>query len=162
MRHTIILRSVVVLFVASCQRPASLTESQRTGIKKDVQQTMEGIFADMKANGIASELKYFDHSSQFFWVLAPKPAQYSYEDIKAILEEEDKRFTSVEGKWDSIRVEPLAPGFASYTATVHAAYTDTAGNVTKYGEVQTGVLVQRKDGWKFLHGQSFVLPEQQE
>lgn len=142
MRHTIILCSVVVTFVASCQRPVSLTESQRMGIIKDVQQTLGGIFADMKTNGIASELKYFDNLPQFFWVIAPKPTQYSYEDIKAILEEENKYFTSVEGRWDSIRVEPLSPGLASYSATVHAAYTDTTGSITKYGEVQTGVLVQ--------------------
>jgi len=58
----------------------------------------------------------------------------------------DKAITSIEFKFDTIKVYPLSNSIANYTGTV-------SGKM-----IESGTLIKHKNGWKLLNGQSRNLP----
>ena len=75
-----------------------------------------------------------------------------------IIEGNGKAFSLIEYQWSAIKIYPLSEELANYTGIVNCSMTDTSGIKTDVSLIESGVLIKRGDGWKYLSGQTRVLP----
>ena len=124
---------------------------------KEIRQTLDDYAKDVKSGGLTAEFKYLDSSADFFWVPPGYQSAISFDSVATVLKQNALKFKSVDNMYDSLRIIPLARHLASYTARVSSTITDTTGAVFKFSLIETGILIRRKDGWKFLSGQTTTI-----
>jgi hypothetical protein len=95
-----------------------------------------------------------DSSDAFFWVFPPDTGAVSRAMLADGLRTELESYPSIEGRWLSLRVEPLTATLASYTGVFEQVATTVGGDVVTTHGIETAVVVLRDDGWKFLSGQT--------
>lgn len=159
MRYFIPVAFLALLNLGACQKPDSLTASEKEAIRSGVQQMLEDYCADIRVGGLSAEFKYLDASPDFFWVPPGYSSWLSYDSVAAILKQRARAYRSVDNRWETLRVDPLAHEYASYTGKLQGTTIDTAGSVIKYTLLETGIVVKRKEGWKLLRGHSSLAPE---
>ena len=116
-------------------------------------------FEDMNKEGLLSEFRYLDNSSDFFWVPPGYSTSISYDSVAVILKATAPSLWSIDYKWETLRIIPLSAGMATFTGIIQGVITDTTGTVTKLRLIETGTVIRRKSGWKLLNGQMAILPE---
>jgi hypothetical protein len=140
----------VLLFLS---RPDSDTNS----VRNEVKSTIGNYYNDIRKEGLIAELKYMDSSSQFFWV-PPGYLNYTgYDSIAAAIRRNAASFKSVDNRYDSLLIIPLTDEYVNFVMRTVSTTTDTAGNTSKAAFIESGVMVKRKGGWKFLSGQTSIL-----
>jgi len=149
-------------FITSCQQPAILTESQRAVIRDSVIQLNNRYFDDVKANRLGAVLDYIDDSPEFFWVFPPDTTVISHDALVAMFKTEVRLYRSIDLVWDYMRVEPLTNQYAVYTGKFHETKIDISNRVTKFNGAETGIVVHRPTGWKFLNGQTFEVSQKKD
>ena len=146
----------------SCQQESQLTNSQRDEIINGVKKMAIQFFVDSDAKNVDAVLSHLDNSSTFFWVFPPDPTHISRDDLASALKAEIEADNSVKSAWDNIQIVPLTTELAYYQGSFHQVLTDPSGTVSEYFGIESAVIILRKDGWKFLSGQTYYAPMQLE
>ena len=113
-------------------------------------------YKDIKVSGLTAEFKYLDHSADFFWAAPGYATALSYDSVEKVIKHNATLFRYIENTFDSLRIVPLSKELASYTALISVNMTDTSGKTSKFGLIESGVIIKRNDGWKLLNGQTAV------
>jgi SnoaL-like domain len=153
-------RKILILFamlLGSCDQQKPLNSVEKDEIIKEVRQTLNNYYDDIRKSGLSAEFNYLDNSSDFFWVPPKYPECLSYDSVVSILKQSAPKYKYIDNKVDFMRINPLNKELAVYTCQLHSVMTDTSGNVLTYSMIETGVLIKRKDGWKLLSGQTSIL-----
>lgn len=156
------MRYLVLLFLPcllySCrQKPEPFNAEQKQNIVNDVKAMLTAYGDDVRKNGLAAEINYFDTSADFFWMPAGFSSAMPYDSVCAILRGSSGMFAKVDNRWDNLKVVPLATHWAVYTGKLTSSVADTFGNTATLQMWETGTVIKRADGWKLLCGQTTAL-----
>ncbi|GAA3637771.1 hypothetical protein [Flavivirga jejuensis] len=132
----------------------ALSSERKEAISLEIQQMFDNYHSDITTKGIISEFKYLDDSSDFFWVPPGYEKTLDYDTIKSILTTNSKVLNFIEFSWESIKIFPITNKIANYSGVVKCVQVDTSNNPLTFKLIESGTLIKRKDGWKFLSGQS--------
>lgn len=153
---------ILCMAFVSCQQESQLIGSQRDEIINSVKKMAIQFFVDSDAKNVDAVLNHLDTSSTFFWVFPPDPTPISRDDLASALKTEIEADNSVKSAWDNIQIEPLTTELVYYQGSFHQVATDSSGAVSEYFGIESAVVILRKNGWKFLNGQTFFAPVQSE
>ena len=146
----------------SCQQEYQLTDSQRDEIIDGVKKMAIQFFVDSDAKDIDAVLNRLDNSKKFFWVFPPDPTHISRDDLASALKSEIETDNSVKSTWDNIQIEPLTANLTYYQGSFRQVVTEPSGAVSEFFGIESAVIILREDGWKFLTGQTYFAPLQEE
>lgn len=132
----------------------ALSSESKDAITREIQKMFDNYHNDITKNGLTSEFKYLDESSDFFWVPPGYEKVLDYDTIKKILIENSKAINFIEFSWESIKIFPLTNKIANYSGIAKCVQVDINNNPITFKIIESGTLIKRKDGWKFLNGQS--------
>lgn len=135
----------------------SQTDKSQGDVQKEIRSTIDNYYNDIRKEGLLAELKYLDSSKQFFWV-PPGYLNYAgYDSIAAAIRRNAAFLKSVDNRYDSLLIVPLTKDHAQFVMRTVSTTVDATGDTVKTAFIESGVMVKRKDGWKFLSGQTSVL-----
>lgn len=140
------------LIIVSCNQPASLSEDQRKAIIAETTKMLDNYCEDVKKEGLMAEFKYLDDSEDFFWIPPGYKSAISYDSVAVVLKENASM--KIDKRYDSLHIIPLNKEIASFSAIVRFPVADSTGKTSDFSLIESGVLIKRKDGWKFLNGQT--------
>ena len=152
-----LLIASIILVTISCKKTETLKENEKVRIIKEIRVTLDNYYSDIKKSGLSAEYKYFDNSSNFFWIPPGYSNPISYESFASILKEYSPSSKSIDNTIDSLRIIPLSNVLASYYARIHSTMIDTEGNAETFHLIESGIWTKKKDGWKLLSGQTTAL-----
>jgi hypothetical protein len=148
----------ILLTAASCRRSSPpLSAKEAKDIERTVRQTLDDYNTAVKKQGLMAEFRFLDSSSSFFWVPPGFTTSLGYDSIRSIIQKNAFLFTSVDNTWQSLKIIPLSKELANYTGRIHSVMMDTSGKTNSYILVETGLMIQRPDGWKLLSGQTALV-----
>ncbi|GAA3610175.1 hypothetical protein Q4Q39_16700 [Flavivirga amylovorans] len=145
----------IVIFNSYSQK--NLNDESKEIITLEIKEMFKNYHNDITKNGLESEFKYLDASSDFFWVPPGYKETLDYDTVKKILIENSKIVNFIEFSWESIKIVPLTNEIANYSGIIKCVQVDTDHNPMMFKIIESGTLIKRKDGWKFLNGQSRTL-----
>jgi hypothetical protein len=144
--------------VAACTSSDTLSEKERVEIVREAKETLDKYYDDIRKEGLTAEFRYLDNSAEFFWVPPGYSSPLSYDSVAKILNQNAPLFRSINNSFDTVTIVPLTKELATYSGRLKSIVTDTAGAVTSFSLIETGILINRNDGWKLLSGQTSILP----
>jgi len=151
-----ILCSLLILILLSCG-PSGGSGADNDSVRNEIKNTIDNYYSDIRKEGLLAELKYLDSSHQFFWV-PPGYLNYAgYDSVAAAIRRNAASLKSVDNRYDSLLILPLTGSYAQFVMRTISTAVDAAGDTSRTAFIETGVMVKRKDGWKFLSGQTTVL-----
>lgn len=146
---------LVCLLILSCNQ--SDHSSGNDKVRNEIKTTFDNYYSDIRKEGLTAELKYLDSSAQFFWV-PPGYLNYAgYDSIAAAIKKNSGALKSVDNRYDSLLIIPLTNSYAQFVVRTISTTVDATGDTSKTAFIESGVMVKRKDGWKFLSGQTSIL-----
>lgn len=151
------LTLIIIPLLVSCRQSATLNQTEKEIIRKEVEQTLNDYYTDIRKSGLSAEFKYLDNSPDFFWVPPGSSIALSYDSVSTVIKQNAKNCKSVDNTFQSLRIIPLSKDQASYTARIRSTITDTSGKTMTFSLIETGILIKRQDGWKLLHGQTAIV-----
>lgn len=126
-------------------------------LRNEIKTTIDNYYNDIRKEGLLAEFKYLDSSNQFFWV-PPGYLNYSgYDSIAAAIHKNAASLKLVDNRYDSLLIIPLTKEYAQFVVRTISTTVDATGDTSKIAFIESGVMVKRKDGWKFLSGQTSIL-----
>ena len=149
--------SCFLLVICNCQPIENKVEFDKEAVENNVNTMFNDFFNDIKTEGLIAEFKYLDQSEDFFWVPPGYNSALDYDSVRVIIESNAKAYSLIEYQWDDLRIYPLSEEIANYTGIVNCSMTDTSGIKTIISLIESGVLIKRVDGWKYLSGQTGAL-----
>lgn len=150
---------LICLSLLACQSSSSFSAADKKTVTDEVRQTLNSYYEDINQSGLMAELPYLDTSADFFWVPPAYADPISYAEVEMYIKRTAPVFQSVNNRWDTLRITPLAKNLASYTGKLRSTITDTSGTTETYFLIETGLLIRRDNGWKLLNGQTSTLHE---
>jgi len=154
-------RKIQILFLpillGSCYQQEPLSAVEKEEIVKEVRQTLDKYYDDIRKSGLSAEFNYLDNAPDFFWVPPGYPELLSYDSVAVILKQSAPKYKYIDNKFNSLRINPLSKELAIYSGQLQSVMTDTSGSITAYSMIETGVLIKRVEGWKLLSGQTSIL-----
>jgi hypothetical protein len=142
-----------VLFLVFSCRPGPDSE----GVRKDVKSTIDNYYNDIRKQGLLAELKYLDSTTQFFWIPPGYMNYVSYDSVAAAIRRNAPGMKSLNNHYDSLLIVPLSSDHAQFAMRTISVSVDAAGDSTTTAFIESGVMVKRNDGWKFLSGHTSIL-----
>ena len=159
MKRYILYGFIISVQLMSCNNKSEpLDKAQKEIIVSEVHLMFDDYHTAIKKEGLKSEFKYLDSSSNFFWVPPGYSAPLSYDSVQSILLINAKGINSIEFTWDTLQVFPLTNSIASYSGVVNGVMIDTSNTQSTFKIIESGTVIKRKTGWKLLNGQSRNLP----
>lgn len=152
MRNLVLLPFVLFL-LPSCQQAGRSADSV-TQIKA----TIDNYYTDIRKKGLIAELDYLDSSDQFFWVPPGYLDYILYDSVARVIRKNAGAFQLVDNRYDSLLVIPLSKGYAQFAMRTMSTTVTASGDTSHTRFIESGVMVKRKQGWKFLSGQTSILP----
>lgn len=144
------------LFIFSCNQ-ANNSSNNNDDVRNEIKTTVDNYYNDIRKDGLLAEFKYLDSSAQFFWV-PPGYLNYAgYDSVAAAIKRNAPGFKSVDNRYDSLLIIPMTKNYAQFVLRTLSTTIDTSGDTSKTAFIESGVMVKRKDGWKFLSGQTSIL-----
>lgn len=144
------------LLALSCNR-SNNSPGNNDVVRKEIKTTFDNYYNDIRKDGLLAELKYLDSSAQFFWV-PPGYLNYAgYDSVSAAIRRNAAGLKSIDNRYDSLLVIPLTSTYAQFVVRTVSATIDQSGATLNIAFIESGVMVKRKDGWKFLSGQTSIL-----
>lgn len=147
----------VILVLISCNPDRSMDQQK---INEEVRQMLNSYYSDVNREGLMAEFRYLDDSPDFSWIPPGYQSALSYDSVRAEVERNARLFKTVNFRWDTLRVIPLAEDVANYSGVVRGSMTDTAGIQSVVALLESGTVIRRSDGWKILNGHTTVLENQ--
>ncbi len=117
-----------------------------------------GYCNDLRSQGLQAQFHYMDNSGHFFWVPAGSTSAQGLDSTLAIARRAMANVSVVNRSYDTLLVHPLTTTLAAYSARIRSIVSYTGGKDSTILTVETGTLVKRKDGWRFLYGQTTAIP----
>lgn len=147
---------LICFFILSCNQ-SDHSSGKNGDVRNEIKATFDNYYNDIRKQGLLAELKYLDSSAKFFWV-PPGYLNYAgYDSIAAAIKENAATLRSIDNRYDSLLIVPLTDNYAQFAVrTISTAVTAT-GDSSQTAFIESGVMVKRKDGWKFLSGQTSIL-----
>lgn len=154
------LRVLLLLSLAACGggHTARLSDQHRAALADSVRQMAAGLASRLSARGYSAFPGVMDSAPGYVWAYNGFLPFTSFDSMAAWARAEPTPSGSWVFAWDSVMVEPLAPGIATFTAGYTETGADSAGRPTSEQGVITGVVVHRADGWKFVNAHTSTLP----
>jgi hypothetical protein len=126
-------------------------------LQKEVKSTIDNYYNELRKKGLAAELKYLDSSNQFFWVPPGYMNYANFNVIAAAIKRNAASLKSIDNRYDSLLIIPLTNDYAQFVMRTISTTIRADGDSIKSAFIESGVMVRRKDGWKFLSGQTSLL-----
>lgn len=143
------------LYLISCSQSES--SGSNDNVRSEIKTTFDNYYNEIRTQGLTAEFKYLDSSAQFFWV-PPGYLNYAgYDSIAAAIKRNAGSLKSIDNRYDSLLIIPLSEKYAQFAVRTISTSVDVAGDTTQIAFIESGVMVKRKDGWKFLSGQTSLL-----
>jgi hypothetical protein len=136
------------------EKPLTLSDNDKSDIVKAVKDMTSKYFMDFYTHNVDSVLRHYDTSACFFWAITPDTIAMKRSAMVTMHRHAVKDYTKFEGYWSDMRVEPLTNELAMYHGTYHVLTEDKDGHIGKIMGVETGIMIKREDGWKYLAGQT--------
>lgn len=130
----------------SCSTNSSLSGNEKAKIPEDVRKTLNDYHADVHRIGLPEELNYPDNSDDLYRDPPGYPSAVSFDSAAAVLKQNTPLYTSINNRWDTLRISILHHELASYTGRLHSTINDASRNVSVFRLVETGLLIKRKCG----------------
>ena len=146
--------SLLFIVILNTYGQKTLSNESKKAITLEIKQMFDNFHNDITKNGLTSEFKYLDTSPDFFWVPPGYTETLDYDTIKKILTDNSKDINFIEFSWEKINIYPLTKNIATYSGVVKCVQVDVNNNPMTFKLIESGTLIKRKDGWKFLSGQS--------
>jgi hypothetical protein len=155
MRNLFFLPALLLLF--SCDQSGKQGAGNDNKALTEIKTTIDNYYNDIRREGLLAEFKYLDSSAQFFWVPPGYLNYANYDSIAAAIRRNAASLKSVDNRYDSLLIIPLTNDYAQFVMRTISTAVDQAGDTSRTAFIETGVMVKRKDGWKFLSGQTSIL-----
>jgi len=126
-------------------------------LQQEIKSTIDNYYNELRKEGLAAELKYLDSSNQFFWVPPGYMNYANYNVIAAAIKRNAALLKSIDNRYDSLLIIPLTKEYAQFVMRTISTTIRADGDSIKSAFIESGVVVRRKDGWKFLSGQTSIL-----
>ena len=81
----------------------------------------------------------------------------NYNVIAAAIKRNAALLKSIDNRYDSLLIIPLTKEYAQFVMRTISTTIRADGDSIKSAFIESGVMVRRKDGWKFLSGQTSIL-----
>lgn len=147
---------LICFFILSCNQ-SNHSSGKNDDVRNEIKTTFDNYYNDIRKQGLLAELKYLDSSAQFFWV-PPGYLNYAgYDSIAAAIKENAATLKSIDNRYDSLLIVPLTGNYAQFAVRTISTAVTTTGDSSQTAFIESGVMVKRKDGWKFLSGQTSIL-----
>ncbi|WP_299552836.1 nuclear transport factor 2 family protein [Seonamhaeicola sp.] len=137
----------------------SLNKQEKEAIISEVQGMLNNYHDAIVKGGINEGLKYLDHSSDFFWVPPRYTEALDYDTVKDILLENSGDVKFIDFSWEKVQIVPITHSVTNYTGIVKCVEVDKNNQPMTFRIIESGTLIKRDDGWKFLSGQTRNLPK---
>lgn len=126
-------------------------------VQKEVWDFLHDYQEAMNTEGLMSEFRFLDSTNAFYWVPPGYTSVLNFDSVRTILIATAPTLSQINNRWDYLNVYPLNDTLANYTGKLVMEHQDTSGNINQAELLETGLVVQRKNGWKILSGQSSVV-----
>lgn len=147
---------LVCLPILSCNQ-SNHSPGNNDDVRNEIKTTFDNYYNDIRKEGLIAEFKYLDSSAQFFWV-PPGYLNYAgYDSVASAIRKNATALKSVDNRYDSLLIIPLTDNYAQFVVRTISATVDATGDTFKTAFIESGVMVKRKDGWKFLSGHTTIL-----
>jgi hypothetical protein len=145
--------ALFILMLIACGRHAALNKDEFAKATTDsVRQLAVSIATDVSREGPIAWLRYFKNSPDFFMASEGRLAFSNYNSAAAFIKNIlVKKISNIQLQWNNIRIVPLAPGLASFSADFHEKISDSAGNKTSTDGYFSSVAQSTPEGWKFYN-----------
>jgi len=149
-----------VLVAAACRAggPTPLSDPQRTAIADSVRQMAAALAAGVGAHGYRAFPPAMDSAPGFSWAYNGFLPFASWDSLERWARADPEPKVPGVFAWDSVRVEALAPGIATFAAGYSETRPDSAGRPQTEKGFFTAVAVRRASGWKFTNAHTSTLP----
>ena len=137
----------------------TLNKRSKEIIRSEIETMFKNYHNAIVKDGLEAEFKYLDDSDDFFWVPPGYESSLDYKTVKKILLENSKATDYMEFSWETIKIFPISNKIATYSGIVRCVMVDTTNTPMTFRIIESGTLIKRKNGWKFLSGQSRNLPK---
>ena len=153
MKNPFVWFAVLLFSCSQADKNAGNTSNTRNEIKT----TIDNYYNDIRKEGLLAELKYLDSSREFFWV-PPGFLNYAgYDSIAAEIRRNANSLKYIDNHYDSLLIIPLTDDYAQFVMRTVSSAIDVTGDTLKTAFIESGVIVKRKEGWRFLSGQTSLL-----
>ena len=156
-QYFISLILIITLFSCEEKKTAGLSAKEYSTVLDSVKTTLVNYYTEINRDGLTAEFKYLDHSTDFYWTPPGFSHPISYEEVEKGVLANAGRYSSVDNRWLTLRIDPLTRELCSYTGQIQSSGRDTSGNSATYNLVETGLMIKRADGWKLFRGQTTVV-----
>lgn len=152
--------AAALLCAASCRAsgPAALSAPQRTAITDSVRQMAAALAAGVSARGYRAFPPAMDSAPGYLWAYNGFLAFPSFDSMVTWTRSDPEPRVPEVFAWDSVRVEALAPGIATFAAGYRETRPDSTGTPRTEQGFFTAVAVHREGGWKFTNAHTSTLP----
>ena len=148
--------AVAIFSFFSCnQNDKSAVDS--SNVQGEIKSTIDSYYNDIRKDGLLAELKYLDSSNNFFWVPPGYLNYASYDTIVSAIRRHASSLKSIDNRYDSLLIIPLTDEYAQFVMRTISNSVRAEGDTIRSAFIESGVMVKRKDGWKFLSGQTTLL-----
>lgn len=150
------LCTLACILVLSCNQ-SNHSSSKHDNVRSEIKTIFDNYYNDIRKDGLLAELKYLDSSAQFFWVPPGYLNYVSYDSVAAAIRRNAALLKSVDNRYDSLLIVPLSGDHAQFVVRTVSTTVDGGGETTKTAFIESGVMVKRNNGWKFLSGHTSIL-----
>lgn len=130
---------------------ACAVESAAPFDESGVRAMAAGIARDLATEGPEAWLHYFLLDSSFFMASDGAFVFPDADAARTFIRSFDSAVTSMDLRWDSVRVQRIGDSAASLAMRYQESILDTAGNRSEFAGLFSGVAVGTRDGWKLQH-----------
>jgi hypothetical protein len=144
-----LLVGLAVIALAGCASPRPTLDANHVSALRDsVDDYVAGVAHRISAGGPKAWIGEFADDSAFFMVADGQLAFTDFAAMSRFMPVFARGFPSIALEFSSVRVDPLAPGLATFAAHYHEALTDSLGRRTADSGYLTGVAMHSAPGWR--------------
>jgi ketosteroid isomerase-like protein len=147
-KPVLVLLLLVMLPACHSKVTPGMDEAEGRAVQDSVRQWAARMAQDVTNGGPKVWLQYFARSPQFFMASEGKLLFPSNDSADAFVRTLETVISSIDLRWGSIRVDPLASNLALMAAPFHEAITDTAGHVMPADGFFTAIAERTPEGWR--------------
>jgi hypothetical protein len=149
-----------LLLAAACRAggPTRLTDQERTAITDSVRQMAAALAAGVSAHGYRAFPPAMDSAPGFSWAYNGFLPFVSWDSLERWARADPEPKVPQVFAWDTVRIDALAPGIATFAAGYRETRPDSAGKPQTEKGFFTAVAVHRERGWKFTNAHTSTLP----
>jgi len=145
--------------IAACTPAAApFGARERAAVADSVRELAARLAAQISAHGYRGFPPAMDSAPGYVWAYNGFIAFPSFDSMAAWTRTDPEPTVPEVFAWDSVRVEPLAPGIAGVAATYTETRPDSTGRPQTEKGVFTAVAVHRSGGWKLTTAHTSTLP----